>query len=262
VSDVGQGGFPPITQDTGEPGGPYFESTATGSGTSAADGGSTTDTAKEQAGQVAQDAKESGKQVAGTAVDEGKQVLAEGRRQVQDLTAQAGRQVDEQTRLQKDRAAAGLRDLADELHGMVIGNVGQSGVATELARQAATRVQDVAGWLEGRDPGQLVDELRGIARRRPGAFLLGAVAAGVVAGRLTRGAVDMSRSDDGPAPSGGPPPVAAYRATASGDAATGGPDVDLTSAPVTTSVESTGGRELYAEAGDPLYSSTSYGGNR
>ena len=113
MSNVGQG-FPPITQDTGEPGGPYFE--GAGNGTSAPGTSSTTDTAKEQAGQVAQDAKESGKQVAGTAADEGKQVLAEGRRQVKDLTAQAGQQVDEQTRVQKDKATAGLRDLADELH--------------------------------------------------------------------------------------------------------------------------------------------------
>ena len=257
MSNVGQGGLPPITQDTGEPGGPYFEGTTTGDGTSAA-GGSTTDTAKEQAGQVAQDAKESGKHVAGTAADEGKQVLAEGRRQVKDLTAQAGQQVDEQTRVQKDKATAGLRDLADELHAIASGTGGQSGIATDLAQQAATRVHDVAGWLESRNPGEIVDELRGIARRRPGAFLLGAVAAGVVAGRLTRGAVDAARSDDDAPTAGGQAPSASYGIPATSD----GPDVDLTSAAVTTPVGTTNGRELYAETDDPLYSGTSLGGNR
>lgn len=259
MSNVGQGGFPPITQDTGEPGGPYFENAGNANGASALDSSSTTDTAKEQAGQVAQDAKESGKQVAGTAAEEGKQVLAEGRRQVQDLTAQAGQQVDEQTRVQKDKATAGLRDLADELHAIASGNGGQSGIATDLAQQAATRVHDVAGWLESRNPGEIVDELRGIARRRPGAFLLGAVAAGVVAGRLTRGAVDAARSDDDSTPTGaeGRAPVASYGVPATA----GGADVDLTSPAVTTPVATTG-RDLYAEADDPLYSGTSLGGNR
>ncbi len=256
MSNVGQG-FPPITQDTGEPGGPYFE--GAGNGTSAPGTSSTTGTAKEQAGQVAQDAKESGKQVAGTAADEGRQVLAEGRRQVKDLTAQAGQQVDEQTRVQKDKATAGLRDLADELHAIAAGNGGQAGIATDLAQQASTRVHDVAGWLESRNPGEIVDELRGMARRRPGAFLLGAVAAGVVAGRLTRGAVDAVRSDDDTsATADGRAPVASYGVPV----ATGGPDVDLTSAAVTTPVETTAGRDLYAESDDPLYSGTSLGGNR
>jgi hypothetical protein len=58
-------------------------------------------------------------------------------------------------------------------------------------------VQDLAGWLEQREPGELLDEVRALARRKPGTFLLGALAAGVVAGRLTRGAVDATRSDTG-----------------------------------------------------------------
>ncbi len=43
------------------------------------------------------------------------------------------------------------------------------------------------------------------ARRRPGAFLLGAALAGVAVGRLTRGAVDAARSDSGPSPAAGGP---------------------------------------------------------
>jgi hypothetical protein len=257
VSDVGQGGFPPITQDTGEPGAPYFESTGVGDGTSAYGSSSPTDTAKEQAGQVAQDAKDSGQQVAGTAVDEGKRVLAEGGRQVKDLTAQAGQQLDEQTRVQKDKATASLRDLADELHGMASGSGAQSGIATDLAHQAATMVHDVAGWLESRNPGELVDELRGVARRRPGAFLIGAVAAGVVAGRLTRGAVDAARSDDAASSGAGRAPAASYGVPVTSEV----PAVDLTAAAATRPVETAPGHELYAEPEDPQYSSTSLGGN-
>lgn len=40
----------------------------------------------------------------------------------------------------------------------------------------------------------MVDQVRGFARRRPGTFLLGALALGVVAGRLGRGAKDAQSS--------------------------------------------------------------------
>jgi len=73
--------------------------------------------------------------------------------------------------------------------------VSVTGPATDLAHQAADKLGDAAQWLEGRDPGSLVEEVRNLARRKPGAFLLGAAAAGVLAGRLTRGAVQASRND-------------------------------------------------------------------
>jgi len=63
-------------------------------------------------------------------------------------------------------------------------------------QQASSKAGELAEWLEQRDPGTLLDEVRGLARRKPGTFLLGALAAGVVAGRLTRGAVDASKDQD------------------------------------------------------------------
>ena len=68
----------------------------------------------------------------------------------------------------------------------------QSGTVSEVARQAADRADRLAEWLGQREPGDLLDEVRSFARRRPGAFLLGAAIAGVVVGRLTRGAVDAA----------------------------------------------------------------------
>jgi hypothetical protein len=61
-------------------------------------------------------------------------------------------------------------------------------VASEVARQAATRARNVGSFVDSHEPGDLLDEVRRFAGRRPGTFLLGALAAGVVAGRLTRGA--------------------------------------------------------------------------
>jgi len=196
MSDIGYGGsLPAESPRTTVPSEAFTSPVPEGAGGPTFADPSTSDSAGQQAGQVAHDAKESGKHVAGTAADEGKQVLAEGRRQVKDLAAEARQQVDEQSRTQKDKATAGLHDLADELGAIGSGTGGQSGLATDLAQRAAPRLHDVAGWLESRNPGELIDELRGVARRHPGTFLLGALAAGVVAGRLTRGAVDASHSD-------------------------------------------------------------------
>lgn len=67
------------------------------------------------------------------------------------------------------------------------GNSEGSGVATEFVGQAATRLQGVAGWLDDRDPGSLLSEVKQFAARRPGVFIGVAAAAGLLAGRLTKG---------------------------------------------------------------------------
>lgn len=137
------------------------------------------------------------------AKDEARNVVQESRRQVKDLTREVGSQVNEQAGAQKDRASSGLRSLSDQLRSMAE-NAQQSGPATDLAHQAADTLGEAAYWLDSRDPGQLVDEVRNAARRRPGSFLIGAAVAGVLVGRLTRGAVQAAReADSGPAGSPG-----------------------------------------------------------
>ena len=167
---------------------------------------STTDVAKDQAAQVGQSAKESGKQVASTAADEAKNVTAEARKQAKDLTQEVGNQAQLQAAIGKDKAAGSLHSLGEELRSMAR-NSDQSGPVTDLTHEAADKVTDLATWIEQRDPGTLLEEVRSLARRKPGTFLLGAAAAGIVAGRLTRGAVqagkDDTRMDDTKGTSGG-----------------------------------------------------------
>jgi len=165
--------------------------------------GSSTEVAKDQAANVAQSANESGKQVANTAANEASNVAAETRHQAKNLGQEFSNQAQQQAALQKDKAANGLHSLGEELRSMAHQG-GQSGPVTDLAHQAADRVTDLAFWLERRDPGSLVEEVRTYARRKPGTFLLGAVVAGVVAGRLTRGAVPAGQDDTVDATSGGP----------------------------------------------------------
>ena len=141
--------------------------------------------AREQAGAA-------GQRVAETASDQGAQVAREARAQARDLLGQARDQVTEQARSTQSQAADGLHSLAGELREMA--DVGErQGVASDLAAEAADRLGSLADWIGRREPGDLVDEVRKLARRRPGAFLIGAAVAGVLAGRLTRGTIDAKR---------------------------------------------------------------------
>lgn len=141
---------------------------------------------------MARTAADSGGQVAGTARDEGQKVVSEAVGQARNLVGEARGQLSEQAGSQQQKAASSVRSLSDELQTMASSS-DQSGMASELVKQAASQVEQVAGWLENRDPQGLLEDVRNFARRRPGAFLLGAATAGLAAGRLTRAGVDVKR---------------------------------------------------------------------
>ncbi|MCU1537098.1 MAG: hypothetical protein JWP82_1449, partial [Humibacillus sp.] len=142
--------------------------------------------ARDEAKSVTADAAESGKKVAGTAASEVKDVVGEARTQLSSHLHQVKGQATEQASGQSDRAVQGMHTLSDELRQMASSS-GSSGIATDLAGQAADRVQSIAGWLEQRQPSEVLDEVRSYARRRPGTFLAGAALLGLIGGRLTRG---------------------------------------------------------------------------
>jgi len=180
----------------GLPGRPDVRPVGTGPtpGSAAGQGdSSTTVIAKEQAGEVADAARQAGGQVLDTVKVQAGEVTAEAGRQARQLLSEAQSELTEQAAATQQRAAAGLQSLADELRGMADAS-DQDGVATDAARQAADKASQVARWLEDRDPGTLLDEVRSFARRRPGTYLALAAGAGVLAGRLTRG---LSASTNG-----------------------------------------------------------------
>ena len=150
---------------------------------------------RDQARQVGSEAAQAGGAVAQTAKEQGTEVGREAARQARNLYGEARTQLASQTGEQQRRAAGGLRSLADEMRSMAEQG-GQAGPVTELARQAADRVHGVAGWLEEREPGDLITEVRDYARRNPGTFLVGAAVLGVLAGRLTR-SISAAGDDSG-----------------------------------------------------------------
>jgi hypothetical protein len=156
---------------------------------------STKDAALDEAKNVKDTAAQAGGQVASTAADQAKQVAHETQRQAKDLLDQGRAQLKEQTAAQQQKAAQGLSSLAQELRGLADGtSSGAPGPARDLLQQASGMVDNFANRLQNREPAELLDEVRMFARRKPGLFLLGAAAAGVLAGRLTRG-VQAAHSD-------------------------------------------------------------------
>ncbi len=72
-----------------------------------------------------------------------------------------------------------------------------SGLAADVAHQVAERARSLSRHLDGREPSELLDDVRRFARQRPGTFLLGALAAGVIVGRLARGTKDAIDAAEG-----------------------------------------------------------------
>jgi hypothetical protein len=145
--------------------------------------------AKARVAEVGGHANEAAHDVASTARDQAQNVKQETVRQARNLVSEATDQLSSQAGSQTQRISGNLRELGDELAQMA--GAGTSGsTASELAHQAAERSHQVAGYLEARQPGEILDDLRSYARRRPGAFLAGAAVLGLVAGRVGRGVKD------------------------------------------------------------------------
>ena len=158
---------------------------------------STADVAKGEAATVKDTAVEAGQNVAATAKGEATTVVAETKQQAKSLFGSVTSEVRDQASAQQQKIATSVQSLSQELTGMASSS-SESGPLTDLAHQAAQKGGELAHWLENREPADVLQEVRSFARRRPVMFLALCGAAGVVAGRLTRGAVAANTSVDSP----------------------------------------------------------------
>jgi len=205
VGETSVGGDYPATA---YPAGGYATTPSTGYG-SQGQSTSTTDVAKDQASNVAGGAADAAQHVAGVAKEQAGQVTAEAGRQVKHLVGQAQSELSSQAQTQQQKLAGGLHTFGDQLKSMA-SNSQEQGAAVDLAHQAAQKAHEFAGWLEDREPRDVLNEVRYFARRRPGAFLAIALGAGLLAGRLARGLAADSQDNNqtdhrasGTYPSGG-----------------------------------------------------------
>ena len=178
--------------------------TGTGSGTETwlgtETGGGNGDDAggKERTQHAASTAADEGKHVAGVVAEETKSVASEAKDHARNLVSEARLQlqgqVDDQSRQQKDMLVGTLSTFGDDLASMAQNG---SGLAADVAHQVAERASSLSRHLDGREPSELLDDVRRFARQRPGTFLLGALAAGVIVGRLARGTKDAIDAAEG-----------------------------------------------------------------
>jgi cell division septum initiation protein DivIVA len=171
--------------------------TQTMNGPGKSSGEATADRAKQEAEHVADRAKQEGrhvtetaKQDAGMVADRAKQearhLAEEARSQGTDIAHKAMTHVQEELRSQADRAAGWVRGLAQEADALAEGKPQQAEHLTKFSRKAGDVLDRIASQVASKDPAELMDEVKRFARRKPGAFLLGATALGFFSGRMGR----------------------------------------------------------------------------
>ena len=146
---------------------------------------SNTSKTAETAKDLAQEGQHAATEVLDTAKHEASLLGEQAKEQAADLLGELSSDLREQASLQQQKVATNLRDISDEFRSM-LDQSQASGTAATLVDQASHHSGQIADWLDQRDPGDVVDEVKQFARKRPGAFLGIALGAGLLAGRITQ----------------------------------------------------------------------------
>jgi hypothetical protein len=157
--------------------------------------GSTVDTAKGEATNVKDTAVGAAAGVKDVAKSEASNVASEAKYQARSLVDSTRSELRGQASNQQSALAGRLHGWASEL-GSMASKADESGPMSDLAQEASRKVGEFSHWLENHEPADLLEEVKRYARRRPVVFLAIAAAAGVLAGRVTRGAVAGKTSVD------------------------------------------------------------------
>src|SRR5690348_9560895 len=151
---------------------------------------------RQVAQQGAQAAGHAATDVKDTAVEQAQRIGAETKTQARNLAGDVRDRLSEQARTQNDRLAGSIRETADQLDEMR-GDRSGSPAATVVAR-VADGGRQLADYLDRNGPEGVLREVQDFARRRPGAFLATALAAGFVVGRLGKGVAKAGSSSGKP----------------------------------------------------------------
>ena len=161
------------------------------------------DLASTEASNVASTAAEGVREVADEVRTQAKAVAGEARQQLDGLITQARDEVSGQAQQRSDQAATQLRTLSQQLVALADGRPESAGPLAGYLYDAEDQVRRVASRLEQGGPQGVIDDVTRFARRRPGLFLAGAMAAGFLVGRAMRGGVASQRSREATSEPGG-----------------------------------------------------------
>jgi hypothetical protein len=134
--------------------------------------------------------------VAGTAKEQAQRVGAEARTQARNVASEVRDKLGEQARTQNSRLVGSIRQTADHLDEM--GGARSDSPAAAVVSRVAEGGRQFADYLDRNGPDGVLREVEDFARRRPGAFLATALAAGFVVGRLGK-SIAKADSDAGTA---------------------------------------------------------------
>ena len=181
-------------------------------------------TAKQQSQRVASTAKAQGQQVVRSTAEQASQVATTAKEQAAEVSTQVSDQVgtlleETKTRLEEQAATGAsrlggqLQRLGEEALALSDGRTAEAPTVQGYVKRAAATLLDAADRAYGlsddvqtRGIGGVLADVQTFARRRPGAFLLGAAAVGVFAGRAVRAAKAKDpETPDPPVLPGGPP---------------------------------------------------------
>src|SRR5690606_21673137 len=137
----------------------------------------------------ASQATDAGRDLAHEAKERAGDVAHEAGERARDLLGDVRSGLSSQAGSQQERLASGLHHLGAELSDMS-GASEDPGYATDLAQRGSDVAHRLGEWFEQREPGDVLHEVEDFARRRPGAFIAIAAGAGLLVGRLLRGAKD------------------------------------------------------------------------
>jgi gas vesicle protein len=153
--------------------------------------------AREHGRQIKGTARDAASDIATTAGERTRDIREQAASHVRGIAAEARRQLRDRIEQETEHAGSALSRAGSQLQALTEGRTDETGVFGEYAEQAAQTVNRWADSIQDRGLDGLLDDLRSVGRRRPGAFLLGAMAAGMIAGRFGRNLrQEMSESSD------------------------------------------------------------------
>lgn len=159
-----------------------------------------TDVARQEGQHVQDTARYAASNVKDTAASRGQEIKGQARRHARGIADDAQRQLRGHAQEETQRAGAALGTAGDQLRALADGRVDEAGVFGTYVEAAADAVTRWADTIQDRGLDGLLDDLRSFGRRRPGMFLAGALAAGIVAGRFGRNAAQEVAEGDGSSP--------------------------------------------------------------
>lgn len=146
-------------------------------------------------------------EVASTAKDQAAGVAHDAKHQARRIAEESRDQLRQQADQQAQRLAQTIRDTGRQLQNMASGKARPSGMLADVTEQAASSAHHMADTLDQKGLDGVISDMKQFARRKPAVFIVGALGAGLIAGRLLRsmdtGALVQAAKPD----NGKPPPV-------------------------------------------------------